>query len=52
LKKFIHGIGSGTPDLHDIKMDLKETGYGNVDWILLARDRDSLANYDEHLSAW
>jgi hypothetical protein len=24
----------------DIKMDLKETGYGGVDWIHLAQDRD------------
>jgi hypothetical protein len=26
----------------NIKMDLKERGFGDVDWIHLARDRDTL----------
>jgi hypothetical protein len=24
----------------DVKMDLRETGWGNMDWINLAQDRD------------
>jgi hypothetical protein len=26
--------------MHDIKMDLGEIGWGGVDWIVLAQDRD------------
>jgi hypothetical protein len=32
----------------NIKMDLREIGFGNVDWIHLAQDRDRCAGSCEH----
>jgi hypothetical protein len=34
-------LGSGRPECADnIKMDIQEVGFGGVDWIELAQDKD------------
>jgi hypothetical protein len=37
---FARPLGRPRHRWEDIKMDLQEVGYGGMDWILLARDRD------------
>lgn len=38
----LHDILSEKRDLFDIKVEFKETGYENIDWIKLAEDRAKL----------